>query len=75
MCDNDSTHFELFFDGLVKRLQFGGASVWDDRQAGVALQQEFLGGLCGVHWERVGEEEVWSWDMLEPNLHIYLYHF
>ena len=31
------SHFELFFDGLVKRLQFGGASIWDDRQAGVAL--------------------------------------
>ena len=34
---NDETHFELFFDGLVKRLQLGRASVWDNRQAGVAL--------------------------------------
>ena len=36
------SHFELFFDGLVKRLQFGRASIWDDRQAGVALVGRFI---------------------------------
>ena len=37
-----TAHFELFFDGLVERLQFCGASVWNDRKTGVALKGVFV---------------------------------
>ena len=37
-----TTHFELFFDGLVERLQFCGASVRNDRKTGVALKGVFV---------------------------------
>ena len=37
-----TAHFELFFDGLVERLQFCGASVRNDRKTGVALKGVFV---------------------------------
>lgn len=37
-----TAHFELFFDGLVERLQFCGASIRNDRKTGVALKGVFV---------------------------------